>query len=127
MDRDPFRHQPHTRARGRVGEELGVEWLREHGYQIVERNVEFKTGEIDVVATEGETLCFVEIKARTTGTYGPAIDAVTRTKQRRVARAAAFYLARNPTDAPCRFDVLGMDLTDGAWNYTLVRDAFTAR
>jgi putative endonuclease len=125
MDRDPFRHEPHPRARGRLGEDLGVEWLRANGFQIVERNVEFKTGEIDVVAREGETLCFIEIKARSTDTYGTAVEAVPAKKQRRVTRAATFYLARNPTEDPCRFDVLAMDLVDDRWSYTLLRDAFS--
>ncbi len=125
-DRDPFRYQPHTRARGRVGEERAVEWLCQHGYRILERNVEYKTGEIDVVASHRGTLCFIEVKARSGDGYGPAIEAVTRKKQRRLARAAALYLAQHPTEAPCRFDVLAMDLTQGGWRFTLVEDAFTA-
>jgi putative endonuclease len=124
MPDESFRHQPHTRARGRIGEDRAAEWLRRQGYEIVERNVATRSGEIDVVARDGETLCFIEVKARSNRAYGPAIEAVTPWKQRRLARASALYLLANPTDAPCRFDVLGMDLEDGTWSYTLVRDAF---
>ncbi len=124
MRGEPFRHQPHTRARGRVGEERAADWLEGQGYRVVERNVSTKAGEIDVVARDGETLCFVEVKARSSRAYGPAILAVTPKKQRRLARAAALYLALHPTEAPCRFDVLGMDLGDDGWRFTLVRDAF---
>lgn len=121
-----FRRQPHTRAQGREAEERAVEWLCQNGYRILERNVQYKAGEIDVVATHGGTLCFVEVKARAGDRYGPAIAAVTREKKRRIGRAAALYLVRNPTDAPCRFDVLAMDLGPDGWRYTLVEDAFAA-
>ena len=124
MRDDPFHRQPHTRAQGKVGEDAGVEWLRRHGYRIVDRNVANKVGELDVVARDGETLCFVEIKARSNRLYGPAIAAITAQKKRRIARAAALYLTQHPTDGPCRFDVLAMDLGDGGWRFTLVKDAF---
>jgi putative endonuclease len=123
---DAFRRQPHTRAQGRLGEEAAVVWLREQGYRIAERNVSYRAGELDAVALDGDTLCFIEIKARSNRHYGAAIESVTPQKQRRIARAAALYLARHPHDGPCRFDVLGMDLGDDGWRYTLVQDAFAA-
>ncbi len=124
MRDDSFREQPHRRAQGKLGEEAAVEWLKRQGYRIVARNVTYRGGELDAVARDGDTLCFVEIKARANRAYGPAIHAVTPHKQRKLARAAALYLVLHPTDAPCRFDVLGMDLTDDGWQFTLVRDAF---
>ena len=123
---DAFRRQPHTRAQGRLGEDAAVVWLRERGYRIIERNVTYRAGELDAVARDGDTLCFIEIKARGSHHYGAAIEGVTASKQRRIARAAALYLARHPHDGPCRFDVLGMDLGDEGWRYTLVKDAFAA-
>ena len=97
------------------------------GYRIVARNVRTKGGELDIVALDGETLCFIEIKARATAEYGRAIEAVGPQKQRRLARAAALFLARNRSDRPCRFDVLGLDRgRDGAWSFTLVKNAFDA-
>lgn len=114
-----------TRARGREGEEEAVGWLERAGYRILARNLVNHGGEIDVVARDGDTLCFVEIKARLTDAYGPAIEAVDAQKQRRLSRAAALYLvAQDPGDAPCRFDVLGLDWIGGEWRFTLVRDAF---
>lgn len=121
---DSFDRQPHTRARGRWGEDAASQWLKAHGYRIVERNFSTRYGEIDVVARDGGTLCFIEIKARTSDHYGGAIEAVTERKQRRLARAAAFYLLRHPTEDPCRFDVLAMDREAGRWRFTLLRDAF---
>jgi len=119
-----FLEQPHARAQGRVGEEAAEGWLRRQGYRIVDRNVCNRAGELDVVARDGDVLCFVEVKARSNRRYGPAIEAVPPSKQRRIARAAALYLAEHPTDAPCRFDVLAMDLGDDGWRFHLVRDAF---
>jgi putative endonuclease len=123
-----FRDQPHNRGRGKVGEDDAVRWLEGQGYQVVERNVVNHAGEIDLVARDGETLCFVEIKARASDAFGPAIAAVDFRKQRRVSRAAALYLAgpagRDHRDTPCRFDVIGLDKSGSGWRYTLVRDAF---
>ena len=124
-----FRSQPHRRAQGRVGEEDAVRWLLTQGFEILERNVVNHAGELDVVAKEGDTVCFLEIKARATDAFGPAIAAVDARKQRRISRTAALYLAMKGNaqglqDAPCRFDVLGLDWQDGGWRYTLIRDAF---
>ncbi len=92
---------------------------------MVERNHTNAAGEIDLIAWEDDTLCFVEIKARTDDQFGLAIEAVGRHKQRRLGRVAALYLARYEDDPPvCRFDVLGIDQRAGEWVYTLVRDAF---
>lgn len=125
---EPFGEQPHTRGRGRVGEDEAVAWLERHGYRIVERNVTNKAGEIDVVARDGETLCFIEVKARQTDRFGPAIEGVTPAKQRRLVRTASLYLAlAGLDDVACRFDVLGLDADpDGSWRFTLIRDAFQA-
>lgn len=119
-----FGREPHTRGRGRVGEEDAVRWLSRQGYEVLERNVVNPAGEIDVVAREGATLCFVEIKARGSAAYGPAVGAVGPAKQRRISRAAALYLAHRRLDGDCRFDVLGLDAGPDGWEYTLVRDAF---
>lgn len=119
-----FRSLPHNRAKGAAAERQGVAWLRRQGYRVLAVNVTNAGGEIDAVASDGDTLCFIEIKARSTDRFGPAVLAVDATKRRRLARAASAYLARHPWDGPCRFDVLGMDLADGAFEYTLLRDAF---
>jgi putative endonuclease len=123
-----FSSLPHARARGAAAEEAAERYLRSQGYRIVERNLTTRLGEIDVVALDGETLCFVEVKARASGEYGRAIEAVGRRKQERLTRVAKMFLARNRSRRPCRFDVLGMDRGEnGAWSFTLVRDAFSAR
>jgi putative endonuclease len=127
--RESFAAQPHTVGRGRVAEDAAVAWLEGQGYRVVERNHRNAAGEIDVVAEDGDTLCFVEVKARIDDTFGPAIAAVGVRKRQRVARAAALYLAlRGGPAVPCRFDVLGMegggDPARESWRFTLIKDAF---
>ena len=107
-----------------AAEEVGARWLEAEGYAIVARNVSSRWGELDVVARDGDSLCFIEIKARASPRFGTALAAVTADKQHRIARAASAYLSRHPFDGPCRFDVLGMDADGEEWRFSLVRDAF---
>ena len=121
---EEFGAQTHTVGRGRVAEDAAVAWLERHGYRVVERNHRNAAGEIDVVAEDGEVLCFIEVKARTETLFGSALAAVGPRKQRRVARAAALYLALRGIQPACRFDVLAMEADEQGWRFTLVKDAF---
>ena len=71
-----FAAQPHTVGRGRLAEDDAAEWLAAQGYRLVERNHRNDGGELDVVAWDGDTLCFVEVKARASTLHGPALAAV---------------------------------------------------
>lgn len=124
---DDFRGHADPAGRGAEAEQAAVDWLARRGYRVVERNARTGAGEIDLVARHDGVLCFVEIKARGGPGFGPAVGAVTPAKQRRLERAARLWLVRHPTDAPCRFDVLGLDAGDaGEWKFTLVQGAFEA-
>ena len=95
---------------GIVGEDLAVDVLAGRGYAILERRYRTGHGEIDIIALDGETLVFVEVRAKATAECGTAAESVTRDKQRRVVRMAAAYLARhNLVDPQCRFDVVAID------------------
>jgi putative endonuclease len=107
-----------------AAEQYAVEWLVRSGYRVVCRNVRTPQGEIDVVAEHGDTLCFIEVKARAGDECGNSLDAVTASKQLRLARSAASYLMSRSWQGPVRFDVLGLDLADDGWRCTLVQDAF---
>lgn len=115
---------------GDVGEDEAERYLTAHGYRVVERNYSCRSGEIDRVAWDGDTLCFVEIKARAGTEFGSAVESISAGKRRRIVRAAQSYLLKHPVDAPCRFDVLALDLKvsdgdeAGEWNVTLLRSAF---
>ena len=125
--RNDWDSQPHARARGRAGEDRACAFLAARGYRVLERNVSTPAGEIDVVAEDGDTLCFVEVKARADSAHGSAVAFVGPAKQRRLARCCALYLAtRGVRDRPIRFDVLGLERENGAWRCELVRGAFEA-
>ena len=92
--------------RGEPAENLAVAFLEREGLQILERNYRCKAGEIDVIAQNGKTLVFVEVRARTSDRFGGAAESITAAKRARVVRAAQHYLVRHKIDKACRFDVV---------------------
>jgi putative endonuclease len=112
---------------GISGELLAVEELERRGYAIVARRYRTVCGEIDIVAEDGDTLVFVEVKARATAEFGTAAEAVTFRKQRRLVRMARDYLTRAAiADRPCRFDVVAIDDVETAPRIEVFRHAFEA-
>lgn len=100
---------------GRLGEDLAVEYLKKQGLRIVERNYRRRLGEVDIIAREGDTVVFVEVKTRRKASHGAPEEAVTLAKMRQLSRVAVEYLARhNLHDQPARFDVVAVDLAAGA-------------
>lgn len=99
---------------GRRGERVARTELERRGYAILATGFRTKCGEIDLVARDGATLVFVEVRTRRDGRCGTAAESVTRRKQLQVARMARAYLAtEGGGDGPCRFDVVAIDY-DGA-------------
>ena len=84
--------------------------LENRGYRVIERNFRCRIGEIDLIAREGEYLCFVEVKYRSKREAGTPEEAVDGKKQKRISRAALYYLMRQGLGdtTPCRFDVVGI-------------------
>ncbi len=110
---------------GVVGEDLACEALRQRGYGILCRRYRTRLGEIDIVAEDGATLVFIEVKTRTGAGFGGAAAAVGLRKQRQVARMAADFLARNQVgERPCRFDVVAVDLTPAGAQVEIYTHAF---
>ncbi len=111
---------------GRLGEEAAVRHLEKRGYEILARGFRSFRGEIDIVARDGESLVFAEVKARRSLAFGFPGDAVTPVKQARIRRIAEGYLLRHGLgDRPCRFDVLSVLIEDGkARVVEHIRDAF---
>ena len=100
-------------ALGRRGERIAERHLRRHGYRILERNFRGAGAEIDLVAMDGETLVFVEVKTRRTARTGMPQEAVNSHKQRHLRRAGEVYAQRHRAhDRPIRFDVVAI-LEDG--------------
>lgn len=92
--------------RGEPAESLAVAFLEREGLKILERNYRCRFGEIDVVAASGDTLVFVEVRARVSEAFGGAAGSITAAKRRRLVAAARHYLARHRADRECRFDVV---------------------
>ena len=107
---------------GGAAEDLAARYLEGQGLAIVERNWRCRAGEIDLVARDGATLVFVEVRLRTSAAFGGAAASVDAHKQRRVLRAARTYLSGRP-DTPCRCDVVGLDRLDPG-RVEWIRDAF---
>lgn len=95
---------------GKLGEDLATVELWHKGYAILARRYRTRYGEIDIVAQDGDTVVFVEVKARRTDRFGTAAESITPWKQRRIAAMALDYLAwSGRLDSPCRFDVVAID------------------
>src|SRR5262245_59348518 len=110
---------------GKAGEEAAVEFLRQQGYRILERNYRCRFGEIDLIAQDGIVLAFIEVKTRRSQAYGPAAAAVTRTKQRHLIKASQTYLMqRQKAKEVCRFDVVTVELSAQQPSIELIKDAF---
>ena len=113
---------------GKSGEDLGVETLERAGYAILDRRYRTRHGEIDIVARDGETIVFVEVRRRSGAACGSAAESVTPAKRRKVIRMAVDYLARADLweKCPVRFDVVAIDDDPGAPRVTHYRAAFDA-
>jgi putative endonuclease len=112
---------------GELGETLACAELESQGYAILARRWRGRHGEIDIVAEDGDTLVFVEVRMKASAEFGTAAESVTRGKQRRVARMALEYLLVNRIhDRPCRFDVVAIDVIDNVPRISLIRAAFDA-
>jgi putative endonuclease len=94
---------------GKDAEDLAAAFLRDRGMTIVERNFRAKTGEIDLVARDGDEVVFVEVRARASRAFGGAAASVDAGKRRRLVRAARVWLAARGWDGACRFDVVAVD------------------
>ncbi|HJD35500.1 MULTISPECIES: YraN family protein [unclassified Blautia] len=104
-------------------EQAAADFLQDRGYKILERNFRCPAGEIDIIAREGEYLCFLEVKFRSEKDRGTPQEAVNGRKQRRISRAALYYMMKNGLSdtTPCRFDVVGI-LPEKT---TLIKNAFS--
>jgi len=111
---------------GQKGEELATLFLQQKDYRIIIRNYRCKIGEIDIIASDEKTLVFIEVKTRSSHSFGSPTMAVTTKKQRQISRTAENYLAQNHLfDTSARFDVIGITLpADGKTEIDHIKNAF---
>lgn len=114
-------------ALGKTGEDLACRELERRGYAIVARRHRCRGGELDIIARDGPTLVFVEVKARDSHAFGDAAEAVTWQKRQRIVRLASEYAMRHHlSDSPCRFDVVSVEFDDGRPVIEVYQNAFHA-
>ena len=112
-----------NKFKGSSGERIAEEYLKKEGYDILARNFRTRLGEIDIVASKGEYLVFVEVKARKSEAYGFPSESVTYAKQRKISMVASQYIKLNMYfGAALRFDVIEVYLTEGRINH--IENAF---
>lgn len=117
---------PATRRQlGDAGEDLAAAALKQQGYKILERNYVTPLGEIDLVARQGKTYVFIEVKTRKSARFGSPQEAVNATKQNKYRRLADYYLKQQRLgEVAVRFDVVGITISEGETKVEIIPDAF---
>jgi putative endonuclease len=109
---------------GKQGEAAAVQFLENKNYTILEQNWRSGKAEIDIVAMDGQTMVFVEVKTRTENPFEQAALAVDGKKQRLLAKAAAAYMIKKEHESAIRFDVVTVLLRGGNFYLDHLEDAF---
>lgn len=113
---------------GRDGEKAAIAFLEGQGYQILQKNFRNKLGEIDIIAKDGDTICFVEVKSRKSEAFGSPYESVTKAKQRKIIHVALSYLRdQGRSENNVRFDVVSVILKDDEDpQVDMIKNAFEA-
>lgn len=91
---------------GRGGEKKACKYLKQQGYNIVEKNYKHPFGEVDIIAQKGDVLAFIEVKTRLSDSFGIPSEAVDYKKRRRYIQAAKYYFLNREPDCTVRFDII---------------------
>ncbi|MGE4518296.1 MAG: YraN family protein [Desulfobacteraceae bacterium] len=111
---------------GNKAEKFACRFLSSKGYKIISRNFRTRFGEIDIIASEKDVLCFVEVKFRKNSDFGRPEEFVDFRKQKKLLKAARIYIARNQiSDTDIRFDIVAVEPgLNGNCTARLIRDGF---
>lgn len=111
---------------GKKGEKIARKFLRRQGYRIRALNYSCREGEIDIIAQDGRTIAFVEVRTLSSGRHGPPFGTVRQKKRRHATRAARHYLHKyHLADRDWRFDFVGIVFAEkGSPEIELIKDAF---
>ena len=115
---------------GKRGEQLASDFLKRHGYKIITHNFRTRSGEIDIIGYESETICFIEVKTRSGLEFGEPEESITPSKRNQLIKTALYYLKRHkiPETIPVRFDVISVMIPIGHLTtpkITLFKNAFS--
>ena len=110
---------------GSIAEEEAAKFLKKKGYRIIARNYRNRLGEIDIIAYEGKTLTFIEVKARRNTRFGLPEEAISDSKKRHISKAALVFLKEKGLfNQKARFDVLSITYLQEAPRIRLIKNAF---
>lgn len=114
------------RGIGTQGEKLAVQYLTQNNFSIITTNYRIgRIGEIDIIARDGEYICFIEVKTRKTAVYGLPREAVTLHKQKKIRQIASIYLANTGnSNKSVRFDVVEIIWDGNKTTIDLIKNAF---
>ena len=93
---------------GKKAEDVACSFLQQNGLTLLQRNYQCRFGEIDLVMQDDDTLVFVEVRYRSSSTFGDGIESVDANKRRKLVFAANHYIQNNASDQPSRFDVVAL-------------------
>jgi len=116
----------HNKELGKKGEELALEYLKDQGYRIRERNWRFSKYEVDLIAEDQGTVVIVEVKTRASDTFVEPEASVTRDKQRHLVSAANAYMRFKKLRMNVRFDIISVVITGDSHRLRHIPDAFYA-
>ncbi len=119
-------NKDHRKTLGTKGEKIAEEFLKNKGFQIIEKNYKNKYGEIDIIAKQEEELIFVEVRTKSSAQFSDPETWVDFKKQNKLIRMANLYISeKDITNTNCRFDVIGITLTkNNNKNITHIENAF---
>ena len=113
---------------GPAGEALAEDFLKRRGCRILQRNFRSRWGEVDLIVRDGPTVCFVEVKTRSSDRYGLPLEAVSHFKKTRLIKTALYYLQlKGWGQCAVRFDVIGIELRQDDVRMEWVKNAFDAQ
>lgn len=119
-------HEPLNLRLGKSGEKQAYDFLRDNGYKVLFKNYRTTFGEIDIIARDKDTLCFIEVKTRSSDRFGLPKEAVGERKQQQISKAALFFLKENNMlERKSRFDVVSVILSENKRTVELLKDAFS--
>lgn len=117
------KHSP-TQKLGLKGERIALNFLLERNLIFITKNYFTPFGEIDLIMQDDKTLVFIEVRYRQFMQYARSRESIDLYKQKKIIRSASFYLQKNPTWKPCRFDVVAIQTTAFYKEIDWIKDAF---
>ena len=115
----------HNQKIGKWGEQAAAEYIQNKGYSILGKNIRTPHGEIDIIAKDGETLVFCEVKSRRSDEFGDPEYAIPPRKQQQIRKIARGYLFEHEIkEQDCRFDVVAIRMRGNTPEINYMRNAF---